>query len=188
MRIKQLPYVDWNSPGTMEPHRGEWEPEPPLEDIEIADDLPANVAEVVRTTPYRPSDPRLLPAQRFSDQPAARWHGKVLNAPTTPEETREHSRTVTFRLARSCSGWRRRPSAKEFYDSVRAQIPTRRQQGILETWAAEAEWEELLQAWTEYAYTFRELVTALHRAGLTRCHAARALNSWADDLNFDGPV
>ena len=61
--------------GNVGTDRGEWEEEPPLEDLEIDDDLPPNVAEVVRTTPYRPSDPLLQPPERFSDEPAAAWHG-----------------------------------------------------------------------------------------------------------------
>ena len=74
---------------------------------------------------------------------------------------------------------RRRPTAAEFYEAVRAEVPTERQRALLDTWATEAEWEELLAAWTEHAYTFHELAAALHRAGLLRCRAAAALNRWA---------
>ena len=80
-------------------------------------------------------------------------------------------------------GWEQRPSSNELYEAIRARTPTQRERAILECWASEAEWEELLQAWTEHAYTFRELAAALHRAGLSRCRAAAALNSWAGELN-----
>ena len=179
MRVKQHDYIDWNSPGTMFPTRGERPGEAPLSDIDIGDDLSPEMVALTKRTAYRPSDPELLPAERFSDAPAPAWQYRMIDAPTRPEETRERSRSVARRFARSCSGWRRQPTAEEFYGAVRAAAPTQRQRAILDTWATEAEWEELLAAWTEHAYTFHELATALHRAGLSRCRAAAALNRWA---------
>ena len=183
MRIKQLPYIDWNSPGTMEADRGEWEAEPPLEDLVTDADLPPRLVDVAKTTPYRPEDALLLPAERFSNRPASAWHGRLINAAAEPERTRGQSQAVALRLSRSCSGWEQRPSSNELYEAIRAKTPTQRERAILECWASEADWEELLQAWTEHAYTFRELAAALHRAGLSRCPAAAALNSWAGELN-----
>ena len=84
-----------------------------------------------------------------------------------------------MRLGLSCAGWKNRPTSQEFYEAVRTQTQTQRQRLILETWATEARWFELIHAWAEDAYTLRELATALHRAGLARCKAARVLNGWA---------
>ena len=89
------------------------------------------------------------------------------------------SLTVMLRLSGSCAGWAEPPSAAEFYDAVRASEPTERQRAILGTFAQEAGWHELIAAWAERAYTIRELVTALHRAGHAKCHTARWINGWA---------
>ena len=129
--------------------------------------------------PLLPAQPPFQELRDLHSLLAQRAFPNDRDAPTRPEETRERSRSVALRFARSCSGWRRRPTAEEFHEAVRAEAPTARQRAILDTWATEAEWEELLAAWTEHAYTFRELATALHRAGLSRCRAAATLNRWA---------
>ena len=179
MRIRRLEYIDWNSPGTLDPERGERPREEPLDEVEAPDDLTPELVQLVQRTEYRPSAAKLLPADRFPDTRAEAWHGAMIHAPTGPEETGSRSVTVDVRLRRSCAGWVRRPTAREFYEAVRSRQPTERQRSILDTWANEAEPHELLAAWTEHAYTFRELAAALHRAGLSRCRAADTLNRWA---------
>ena len=180
MQIKQHRHIDWNSPATALPRHGQQEAEPMLEQINLGENLPPELEILVKRTAYRPTDPLLLPPARFSDTPAAGWQCAIIGAPTSTGETRERSRAVTMRLMLSSAGWKQRPTAAEFYEAVRARQPTARQQALLSTWATEAEWYELLEAWTEHAYTLRELVEALHRAGLSRCRAAKALNGWAE--------
>ena len=51
----------------------------------------------------------------------------------------------------------------------RTEVLTDRQRAILHMWVTEAECHELVAAWTEHAYTFRNLATAPHRAV---CHDA----------------
>ncbi len=102
-----------------------------------------------------------------------------------PEDTAENSITVRLRLARSCAGWGERPTSAEFYDAIRTENPSRRQRTILHVFAQEAEWDELVSAWAEGAYTVRELVGALHRAGHAQCRAARVINRWADVTRAD---
>ena len=178
MRIEVHDYIDWNSPGTVDPKRGERPREDDGGDIDVGDVPPLLAAAAARTR-YRPSDPRLLPASRFENRQASRQEQQLIRAPTDPSERGTRSRTVTRRFAVSCSGWKRRPTAAELYDAIRAHRPTERQKAILETWATEATDDEMLAAWTEAAYTLRELVEALHRAGIERCRAAGALNRWA---------
>ena len=180
MQIRQAEYIDWNSPGTMDPIRGEREKDHVPKLIEVPDDLlTPGLREVAARTVHRPTEVALLPAERFSNAPAEEWHRRIIDTPSGADKTREHSRAVQLRFATSCAGWETRPTAAEFYAAVRAERPTDRQIAILDTWATEAEWDELLEAWTEHAYTFYELAAALHRAGLTRCRAAAALNGWA---------
>ena len=153
---------------------------PTLPDLELPDDLPPALRAAAERTVYRPAFPLLLPAERFSDLPAEARHAAMIRAPTAPEDRGGRSRAVRMRLCRSCAGWRRQPTSEEFYAAVRAAAPTERQCAVLETWATEAEWHETLAAWTEHAYTWRQLVRALHVAGLCRCPAAKTLNGWAE--------
>ena len=76
MRIKQHDYIDWNSPGTMFPTRGERPGEAPLDEIDLGDDLSPEMVALTKRTAYRPSDSELLPAERFSDAPAPAWQGQ----------------------------------------------------------------------------------------------------------------
>ena len=121
----------------------------------------------------------LLPAESFDDEPAGERFTKLLrlNEPTTawgPD-----SPTITLWLGCRCAGWPRMPTSREFHEAVRAERPTSRQRAILDAWANQADWTEVLQAWAEHAYTMRELVAALRRSGLDQCRIARAVNRWA---------
>lgn len=122
---------------------------------------------------------RLLPPEAFSDEGPVRGDFARLRPRIDPRERRERSATVRARISGSCAGWRERPTSREFYAAVRAAEPDDRQKGLLAMWATETHWRELMQAWAEEAYTLRELVAALHRAGLARCRCAGVLNRWA---------
>ena len=121
----------------------------------------------------------LLPAESFDDEPAGERFTKLLrlNEPTTAEGP--DSPTVALWLGCRCAGWPRMPTNREFYEAVRAQRPTGRPRAILDAWANQADWTEVLQAWAEHAYTMRELVAALRRNGLGQCRIARTINRWA---------
>jgi len=125
----------------------------------------------------------LLPPACFPNEKPTVEQFRQLRPRTVPAGTGRHSQSVRMRLGLSCAGWRHWPTSEEFYEAVRAPRPTPRQRLILETWVTEAHWVELIHAWTEEAYTLRELATALHRAGLARCKAARVLNGWATQPN-----
>lgn len=152
-----------------------WPPEPP----DLGANPPREIVEILRTQGHGPRERQLLPAGRFSNEPAAEWQCRLANSPTTADSIRERSRTVEVRLRRSCAGWAQPPGSREFYEAVRARAPNARQKAILDAWAREATWTEVLHGWTEHAYTLYELVAALHRAGLSRCLCAATLNKWA---------
>ena len=160
----------------IDPDWAERDDEGPLEDIEIDDDAPAAVLEYARAHGYRPAHPRLYAPERFSDARAEPWQCEMIHSPTGPENTGPRSATVRMRLGSSCAGWAEQPTSQEFYDAIRAETLTGRQKAILETWANEAQGFEVLHAWTEHAYTFRQLAAALKRAGIERCAIAEALN------------
>ncbi len=122
---------------------------------------------------------RLLPPEAFDDEAAEDedFH-RLLDKPD-PALTGPDSRTVGLRLRSSCAGWARRPEPAELYAAIRSGRPTERERSLLRMWANEPEWLELIQAWAERVYTLRELVAALHRAGITRSRHSRTLNRWA---------
>ena len=88
-------------------------------------------------------------------------------------EMGRRSRTVERRIASSCAGWPRRPTAAEFYDAVRAKQPTDRQMCLIRMWVREASEEETIFAWTEEVYSDRMLVAAMHRCGAAAINPTR---------------
>lgn len=122
---------------------------------------------------------RLMPAEAFDDESAtdADLHRLVRNADAAA--TGPHSAAVASRMAGSCAGYREPPTASELYDAIRAERHTSRQRTLLRMWANEPEWHELIAAWAERVYTLRQLVAALHRAGIARSRHSRTLNRWA---------
>ena len=119
----------------------------------------------------------LAPAERFSDEPASRRLRERCGA-LGPEGTGRQSRAVEGRFLSSCAGWKRPPTAGELYEAIRADGPSKRQEAVLRTWLLEATWGELLDAWVQQVYTWRELATAMHRIGYDEpilCHAMNEL-------------
>ena len=124
--------------------------------------------------PMRPA--MLLPPDAFSDRPATDDDFRRLCAPGTPRG--RYALAVRRRLASGCAGWKRRPTAEEFYDAVRAEQPTERQASIVRMWGAEATAGELIEAWVQRAYTLRQLVAALHRADFACAPRIHTINRW----------
>ena len=90
------------------------------------------------------------------------------------------SAAVARRLASSCAGWPERPSAAEFYAAVHAERPDARQLALIATWAREASYLDIIDAWGEHVYTIRELVAAFHKVeGLYAFTRFRWLNHMA---------
>ncbi len=94
-------------------------------------------------------------------------------------ETGPNSRTVTHRLRMSCSDWKRVPGARDFYRAVHTPAGTPEETGMLLRWFHEAGIVEQIRARLEEVYTWRELVRALHREGLTDGEGARRINRFA---------
>ena len=84
------------------------------------------------------------------------------------DEVGRESLSVRRRIRSSCAGWVERPTAGEFYDAVRAEDRPRDSGNLITMWVQEASDAEMALAWAEEAYTFRELVAAIERAGATQ--------------------
>ncbi len=80
----------------------------------------------------------------------------------------------------SCAGWRTVPTAAEFHAAIHRPAGTDRETAILLTWFHEADMEEQLDARLEGAYSWRQLVRALHRVGLTTGRGAERINRFAE--------
>lgn len=119
--------------------------------------------------------PEAFSAHRGNAIERAEYGHVVPNAQTGPR-----SRCVTRRLRKSCAGWGMPPTAQEFYNAVHAPRRTRREAAILLTWYHEAEVVEQVDARLEEAYSWQDLVRALHRVGLTRGEGARQINRFAE--------
>ena len=121
----------------------------------------------------------LGPPEVFMDRRGSAAERKRYGLDVPDSETGRQSRTVTSRLRMSCAGWRQVPTAKEFHDAVHQPAGTDRETAILLTWFHEAEMAEQLDARLEEAYSWRQLVRALHRVGLTKGEGARRINRFA---------
>ena len=95
------------------------------------------------------------------------------------EPAGNQSPTVESRLRASCAGWKTIPTAEEFYQAVHDPKGNDRETAILLTWYHEAETREHVKARLEGAYSWRQLVQALHRVGLTRGQGAQRINRFA---------
>ena len=128
----------------------------------------------------RDAIPRDLgPPEVFSDRRGSAAERKHHGLDVPEDKTGRQSRTVTSRLRMSCSGWRQVPTAEEFHDAVHQPAGTDREVAILLTWFHEAEMAEQLDARLEGAYSWRQLVRALHRVNLTKGEGARRVNRFA---------
>ena len=121
----------------------------------------------------------LGPPEAFSDTPAPVHPGRWFWPRIEREQMGPNSRTVAGRLNQSCCGWPQAPTAPEFYRAVRAEQPTRRQCTLVYTWGLEADDVEVAHAWAEHAYTWRQLVRALHKAEFDVHTRIRAINQHA---------
>ena len=120
-----------------------------------------------------PPNTGLLPPERFSDEYAP-------EDPEVPGERGPASSAVEAVIAGACSGWGRKPDAKEFYEAMRAKRPTRRQQTVASVMIAEGTLDHILLAYLQGAFTWRRLVRMMHRGGLYNGELAHYVNMHAE--------
>ena len=116
--------------------------------------------------------PKLLPPERFSDEYAPA-------DPRVPGKRGPQAGVVRSVLAGACSGWGQRPDGEEFYEAMRAESPTSRQQTINGVLIAEGSLHEVLLAHLQGAFTWRQLVRAMHRRGHYKPRLAAFVNRFA---------
>lgn len=111
----------------------------------------------------------LLPSHRFPDEYAP-------PDPEIPGGRGARSGAIRGLLGRSCSGWGRKPTNEEFHAAIRTRFPTPRQQAVANVLITEASINEIFLAYLQGAFTWRQLVRAMHR----RDFCAPALVHWVN--------
>ena len=127
-------------------------------------------AETERRRRAAATPPTLAPIDAFPDQYATA---------ADPDATGPHSQTFRGLLAGACAGGRVRPASVELYDALRADKPTRRQRFMATVLINEASFEELVNAHTEGAFTWRQLARAARRQGAVPPLRIRQINAFA---------
>ena len=119
------------------------------------------------------------PPDVFTDDQATAHERVRCGHPVPEDETGPNSRTVANRLRMSCTEWQQVPGPQEFHQAVHHPRGTSREAAMLLVWYHEADMSEQVYAQLENAYTWRSLVTALHRTGLVHGEGARRINRFA---------
>ena len=121
----------------------------------------------------------LPPLDRFSDEYAPPEMLAELHPEADPAATGPHSQTVRGIICGGCCGWPEPPTSEEVYEAMRAETRTARQRAVVTVLTNEASFEELMNAYIEHSFTWRQLAQALaeqggrpaERAALVRCFA-----------------
>lgn len=95
---------------------------------------------------------------------------------TPPEGRGPNSRTFRFRISSSCSGHGRPPTPEELYRAFHTKDPTARTGALVRMWMNEASGNDVLDAWRDHCYTWRELAAACHRHGIRHGENAAIMN------------
>ena len=112
----------------------------------------------------------VLPPERFSNE-------YERPDPEFPNEGRgPDSDAIRGLIAGSCCGWEAAPTSGEFYEAMRANTPTERQNVVAGTLLAEASNDTLAPAFLQGAFTWRRVAAVLRRRGAYSSRQARYVN------------
>ena len=95
------------------------------------------------------------------------------------ENTGPNSSAVRSRFISCTAGWPTPPTSSEFFLALQAEDPSSRQKAVVRAWLAEATYQEIILAWLEEAYSWQDLVAAVHRVGYRHNGLNRYLNQFA---------
>ena len=105
-----------------------------------------------------------------------------------PEDRGPDSKTVRGVLGRKTCGWRNRPTSREFHEAVRKHTrdKTARERSITEAFFTEATDGEILRAWSEGAFTWRQAARTMRNDPGTSSRRARWVNQRANCGTWNG--
>ena len=136
-------------------------------------------AETERRRHAADTQPTLAPIDAFPDEYSTADDLAAVRFDADPGATGPHSQTIRGLLGGACAGWRVRPTSVELYDALRADNPTNRQRSIATVLINEASFEDLVNAHTEGAFTWRQLARAARRQGTVPPRRIRQINAFA---------
>ncbi len=136
-------------------------------------------AETARRRHAAATQPTLAPIDAFPDEYSTADDLAATRLDADPDATGPRSRTIRGLLGGACAGWRVRPTSVELYDALRADDPTNRQRSIAAVLINEASFEDLVNAHTEGAFTWRQLARAALRQGTVPPLRIRQINAFA---------
>ena len=136
-------------------------------------------AETKRRRQAAATEPTLAAIDAFPDEYSAADDLAAVRLDADPDATGPRSQTIRGLLAGACAGWRVRPTSVELYDALRADDPTNRQRSIATVLINEASFEDLVNAHTEGAFTWRQLARAARRQGTVPPLRIRQINAFA---------
>ena len=136
-------------------------------------------AETERRRQAAATEPTLAPIDAFPDEYSTADDLAAVRLDADPDATGPHSQTIRGLLGGACAGWRVRPTSVELYDALRADNATNRQRSIATVLINEASFEDLVNAHTEGAFTWRQLARAARRQGTVPPPRIRQINAFA---------
>ncbi len=136
-------------------------------------------AETARRRHADATPPTLAPTDAFPDEYSTADDLAAVRLDADPDATGPYSQTIRGLLGGACAGWRVRPTSVELYDALRADNPTNRQRSIATVLINEASFEDLVNAHTEGAFTWRQLARAARRQGSVPPLRIRQINAFA---------
>ena len=104
------------------------------------------------------------------------------------EDRGANSKTVRGVLGRKTCGWRSQPTSREFFEAVRkpTRDKTRRERTVAEAFFVEATDSEILLAWAEGAFTWRQAARTMRNDPGTSSRRALWLNQRANCATWRG--
>ena len=136
-------------------------------------------AETERRRHVAATQPTLAPIDAFPDEYSTAGDLAAIRLDADPNATGPNSQTIRGLLGGACAGWPVRPTSVELYDALRADDPTNRQRSIATVLINEASFEDLVNAHTEGAFTWRQLARAARRQGTVPPLRIRQINAFA---------
>ena len=125
----------------------------------------AETARRTREEAPLPTRVTMPPLDRFSDEYAPEERLLELYPDAEPTRTGAQSQAVRGIICGGCCGWVEPPTSEEVYEAMRAERKTPRQRAAARVLTHEADFVDLMKAYTERAFTWRQLARALKDQG-----------------------
>ena len=122
----------------------------------------------------------LKPPEAFSDEYAPAERLTRVRPAADPGATGPDSQTVRGLICGACAGWPEPPTSRELYEAMRVERLDDRQLSVVGVLINESTFEEMMNAHTERAFTWRQLVRALHQRDCLPAWRTREVNRFAE--------